>query len=351
MHKLHKILGLSFALILLIIAATGCILIFTEELNLHQHSTVEPSAEIIDYRFALANFIESYPGSRIRSIYIPRIAGEAADTKSWLVFMERPEHAGRWVGELDPYAGQIVSEHAYESTLFRWIFALHTGTLFGRLGGVLFWVAAFSLFLSGISGFWIYRKAISKLFNFKFLKRSWRKPVMVHSIVGTWSLVFIILMSATGAFLMYLVVPPKLREATPISPTRSEAIIKLADLGVAHAIVSKAVPQAKIVNISFKFVEEGEPQIIYTLLDRSALPWNKWSRVYLNGDTGLIQSIEQPNEATLYRRFVMTVVTLHFGFYGSELTQSVYFIFGILIFTLPISGLFIWLKRRKRLVA
>lgn len=346
MRRLHKIVGLTFAVILFIIAATGCLLIFTESLNLYGHKTIEVGAKIVDYREVLAKTLIKYSGSRIRTVYIPR-ANDMED-RSWLVFIERSDYKGRWIVELNPYKGTVIDEYAYDSTAFSWIFKLHTGIFAGGIGGLLFWLTAVVLFFLGISGFWIYRKGILKSFTFRYLIKNWKNPVIFHSTLGIWSIAFILLLSSTGAFLMYLVVPSKLKPPAPIVAMDPAQILDLPPLPNIHERVKSAVPESRIASISFSLSDPKSKAVIFTLLDRKKWPWEKWSRVIVNGSDGSIEKIELPGDATFYRNLVMTAVSLHFGFYGSRITQWIYFFFGFVILLMPISGTLIYWKRRMK---
>lgn len=346
MRRLHKIIGLIFAALLFIIAATGCLLIFTESLNLHGHKTIDVRAQIADYRGALEETLIKYPDSRIRTIYIPRANG--TEDKSWFVFMERSDFDGRWIIELDPYKGTVIDEYAYDSTVFSWVFKLHTGTIAGGIGGLLFWLAAVVLFFLGISGSWIYRKGILKSFTPKYLLKNWKKPTILHSTLGIWSLAFILLLSSTGAFLMYLVVPSKLKPSAPIVTMTPAQILNIPYLPDIHKNVEASVPGSRIASISFSLSDPKSKAIIFTLLNRKNWPWEKWSRVIVNGADGSIEKIELPEDASFYRNLVMTAVSLHFGFYGSKATQWIYFFFGFLILLMPLSGTLIYWKRRTR---
>lgn len=154
LFKLHNTLGLSAALLVLLSAITGGILLFRESL-----SFVPPEAPVIEKHLPLEAIVaadEQEGGAPVTDLGLS-------------LAPEQPYHA--WIDDdaetelwLDG-AGNVLARHEGKSGLTRWLFRLHTGELLGVFGQILMVTVALGLCLlawSGVSMWWSRRRARRK---------------------------------------------------------------------------------------------------------------------------------------------------------------------------------------------
>jgi uncharacterized iron-regulated membrane protein len=99
--------------------------------------------------------------------------------------------------------GERLVTGGYFSSVYQFLRQTHVRLLMGLWGRVFVGVLGVSLVLSCITGLWIYRGWIKKMFTLR-LGGGWgnRQPwAELHKFIGVWSLLFNILIGLTGAVL------------------------------------------------------------------------------------------------------------------------------------------------------
>ena len=97
--------------------------------------------------------------------------------------------------------GERVAGGGYFSSVYKFLRQSHVRLLMGLWGRVFVGVCGVSLALSCITGLWIYRGWMRKVFILR-ISGGWRNSppwAELHKLIGVWSLLFNILIGITGA--------------------------------------------------------------------------------------------------------------------------------------------------------
>lgn len=374
----HLWLGLLSGIFLLLIGTTGSIAVLAEEIDwlLLPPLRAQPAA---DSRRAsadtlVANVRAAHPQARLVTLDLsqrPYFAHVAQ-------IQERAPEGGRRRNVtvfLDPATGAIQGERelgsGYTASVYQFIRQSHVRLLMGFWGRVFVGICGVTLTLSCITGLWIYRGWIKKLFQLR-LKGSWgsRSPwAELHKFVGVWSLVFNVILGVTGAFLGLENLANKLEEAfakkSPAVEAKVAAAARLAKTaakpgatGVAvapplslDALLARAAtefPDLRVRSITFPnrptdpiSFRGGVPNpFVADSHVRSA------SGLSLNPVTGEVVRLTDGRKLSFGARLYWLQDPLHFGYFGGLLSKIPWFFLGLTPGLLALSGTWMWWKRR-----
>lgn len=176
LFDLHKSLGASFSVVLLLVAATGIyftlpglikplVTMISSETKLPTKvkSTIpKPRVSAIRPDAAAQSALAEMPGCRVMSIELPLKPADA-----YRVFVRQPGEVGqlRGVGRVwvDQYSGKVLAtrdwrKFTFADTVFRIQLALHSGDAFGLVGRWLFCLAGLVPTFLYITGFLLWRR-------------------------------------------------------------------------------------------------------------------------------------------------------------------------------------------------
>ncbi len=200
--------------------------------------------------------------------------------------------------------------------------------------------------------------AISLVTSFVVYKKWWRgffKPLRwrnartlfgdFHRLAGLWSLWFVILMILTGTW--YLV--EILGAGAPRSPrvwrtgVATTAEQSAAALPSILSAAREAQPALRIKHISFA----GENAAAFTVSGqhKAILVRVRANAVWVEAETGEAILVNDARDLNVHQRIAEMADPLHFGDFGGVWTKIIWFIFGILLTLLSLSGVAIYVLR------
>jgi len=371
LFRWHLWLGLISGVFLFLIGLTGSVAVFAEEIDwlvippLRVQPT--PIESRVDADVLMTQLHTRYPQARVSSLTLSQRPSFAHTAN---VKVPQPDGRRRSaVVFLDPATGEIRGERrptgGYTASVYQFIRQSHVRLLMGFWGRVFVGVFGVTLSLSCITGIWIYRGWIKKLFQLK-LQGGWRsrKPwAELHKFIGVWSLIFNLLIGLTGAVLGLENLTNKLSQTwfapaksvskkTPEPKPTTLPTPEGEPLGVsallAHA--HRAFPDLKVRTISFPanaanpvVLRGGVPNIL--VADSHVRSANS---IALNSITGETERIVDGRKTNFWRRVYWSFDPLHFGYFGGMLTKIIWFILGLTPGTLAITGAVMWWRRRSR---
>jgi uncharacterized iron-regulated membrane protein len=346
--KLHSWLGLLAGIPLLVIALTGSLLVFKDEINawlIPEKVLVEPqSAELpLEQRLdALQNGLPRHEVTGWAFYNEP----ERAD---FVFVMERGDNVWLHVYQ-NPYTGEILSEPATTtSELMGWILELHYTFLAGHIGTAVCGILAILLCLLGVTGFFIYRKFWKNFFSFRW-RSSWRLlSGNLHKRIGVVSAPVFLILGLTGAFwnldhILHELEHLAEEEHDPMMKERLYATDIPLDAMVAKS--RETMDDFRVRYISFPW-EKGLGITFWGELEgQSPLrsPYN--STVAFEAEQGEAQGHTRITEASLWTQIYDAFTPLHFGTFGGWISRTIWCVLGAAPGALALSGCFIWYKRR-----
>ncbi|MBC3919385.1 PepSY domain-containing protein [Undibacterium sp. CY18W] len=251
------------------------------------------------------------------------------------------------------------------SELSHFIYRLHyTAGLPASWGLYVLGIVCVLYGLALVSGVVIYApvmlKSLFALRQGRNLKLFWQDA---HNAIGMLSLPFHIIFAWSGAVLaigtlmlapfQFLVFDGKLldiinEDLSLVAPVKasgkSAALISFDD---AVARVQAAAPQINIAHMYYHHAGDSNARIeAYGENQQRTL--NTMAGVAVDGSTGKILRVQQPENFSIGTGFLRALQTLHFGNYGHVALQWLYFILGLAGAFLFYSGNLLWVEARRK---
>ena len=378
LFRWHLWFGLISGLGMFIVGLTGALAVFAPEIDWLVIPALRASAPAGDAtRLApgaiLAKVQAAYPEARVGSLQLstrPSFAHVAA------LQVRKDGRNARVDAYVNPYTGAIQGDRAvtggYFSSVYQFLRQTHVRLLLGLWGRVFVGVLGVSLVLSCITGLYIYRGWIKKMFTLR-LGGGWgnRPPwAETHKFIGVWSLLFNILIGLTGAVLGI---------ENLVNQINSKWVRPRAQLGArpppaatqnaAEGGRGPSQPQAAMLPLDALLAKAREafpdftPRVITMparpggpLAIRGEVPSmlvaqshvRSANGITLNSATGEVITQADGRKHTGWTRIYWMLDPLHFGYFGGMPTKVIWFVLGLTPSVLSLTGAWMWWKRRTR---
>ena len=352
----HSWLGLTTGLFMLVIAWSGSIAVFndeigwllTPELRASASQGVKPLDEV------LASLRQSYPGRRF-DLHLqsgPRWAHTAYVYQPGLTTYVHIDPATARVTRSDAMSG-------YTWNVVYFIRQLHVRLLMGFWGRVFVGIFGVTLVLSIVTSLWIYRDWRRSLVRIRRDRDRRIFHMDVHKLVGAWALVINLLFGVTGAVLglenLYYRIFP--RQPSSPNPVVTGTISLPPGLGHGAAALALATADTAFVPTVVQFNPANSIAVIRgdhpgALIAKDA----SFYRIDLASGTVLQKG--DAREARWSTYLYNTLDPLHFGYFGdkwnniaSYTIKVAWCLLGLTPGVLGITGSYMWWLRRRRVRA
>lgn len=359
--QLHLWLGLSSGIIVFIIAITGCLYAFQEEI---QNITEE-------YRFVKKENKPFLPPSQLEEIAKKELPGKAlhaikynGNEKSAEAIFFHYEPTYYYIVYLNPYSGKVMETANMDEGFFRFILDGHFYLWLPPEIGQPVVASATLIFLTLLlSGLYLWfprnKNATKQRFSFKWKESTkWkRKNYDLHNITGFYILLIALIFAITGlvwgfqwfAYSYYTALggEKSLIYQDPVSVKKTVATSNAVDK--IWALMQKEYPTAKSIEVhppendSTAIAANANPEegtfwkMDYRYFDQYTLEEKEVTHIY--GKYG------NANNADKLMRMNYDLHTgAIFGLAGKIFAFSI----SLLIATLPISGFYIWWGRNRK---
>jgi uncharacterized iron-regulated membrane protein len=349
--RLHSWLGLFAGVPLLLIACSGSVLVFKDEIN----ALLRPAEVRVEPLESGRKSYDALYQSAANELTRHEIVGWAIyPDPARADFLYVMKHGGEEFlsATLDPYTGGLLQEpRALDEGAMGWLLALHFQLLAGRVGEAVTGVLALLLCLLGASGFLVYRRFWKHFLTLRW-RTGWRSLAgQLHKRVGVLSSPVFLLLGLTGA---YWNIAHTVEEiANPHEPLAEGArhgghLAPEVSLDRVVADSEARVPGYSANYISLPF-HPGEPiRIFGDYIDQGPLRSPYHTVVHYDSTTGEHLETARIEDASAWRQTVDSFEPLHFGTFGGLPVRILWCVVGSAPGFLAISGTFIWWKRRRR---
>ncbi|PVX44927.1 putative iron-regulated membrane protein [Flavobacterium sp. 103] len=359
--QLHLWLGLSSGIIVFIIAITGCLYAFQEEI---QNSTEEYRfVEKENKPFLLPSQLEEIakkelPGKTLHAI---KYNGNEKSAEA-IFFHYKPTYY--YIVYLNPYSGTVKETANMDEGFFRFIldghFYLWLPPEIGQPVVASFTLVFLTLLLSGLYLWYPRNKnAAKQRFKFKWKNETkWkRKNYDLHNVTGFYVLLIALIFAITGlvwgfqwfAYSYYTIYggEKSLIYEDPVSAKKTTASSK--SLDKIWTLMQKEYPTAKS-------IEVHPPENDSTAIAANANPEEGtfWKTDYRYFDQYTLEEKEvkhiygKYDNADAADKLMRMNYDLHTGAVFGLAGKIFAFLISLLIATLPISGFYIWWGRNKK---
>ncbi len=335
-NKLHLIVGLGSGVVVLIVALTGCVWAFEEEIRyLTQREQLFVTAQPTP-RVPVSRVMDAVkagdPSVKINQI---RLFGEP--TRAVQVFT-----ADKRLLTVNPYTGQLLANHDQETDWLLINLKLHRTLLLGDVGKKIIYWNAWLFLLMLVSGFvlWLparWRQWRSSL-TVKWQAKATKRTYDLHSVLGFYAVPFLLLIVATGIDMASH--GEKKKEKPVVYQKLGSGVIP--DRAVASALDGAAFETVRI-NLP---KDSLNPLRVVVMYPTSGL--RKESTFTFDPATARLLDAKRHDQMTFSQRFWKSDYELHtgriLGFFGKCLA----FLVGLIAASLPVTGFLIWRSKRKK---
>lgn len=342
----HSWIGLTAGLLLFVICWSGTVAVFSHELDwLADQRLHAPPTEVVAWQ-AIEDKVEAAkPGWHILAISAPLHPGFAAE-----VWIADPDNVWHRVWA-DPATGEVLGNTSYFN-IQRFFRSFHM-SLF--IGGWQIWDIPFGYWLVGLAAFVLAASLVTSLIFYRrfwrgFFKLERRKGAKIfwsdlHKLTGLWSLWFVALIAATGIW--YLVEWKVTSEApVPDPPAAEDSVHQTLSV---DALVTKAEEAYPALNIRTVVLDQMRSGLFEVHgQDGAWLVRDRGARVWLDARDGRTITIRRAGEMRPLHRWIDTADPLHFGNFAGLWSKTVWFLFGVGLSGLCLTGAYLQAKRQQR---
>lgn len=341
----HSWIGLTTGLLLFVICWSGTVAVFSRDLDyLMDQRTAAPAAAAVDWQSVYDKAGTRFPGWTLSQINAPAAPGRAVET--WA------EDSGGILRRIysNPASGEVIGSTSYFN-IQRFFRSLHMSLFIGELpvfgiplGYFLVGLLSFPLLASGVTSLLFYRRFWRGFFRLQTGKGPKVLWSDFHKLTGLWSLWFLLLIGLTG---VWYLVEWKTPEGQP-PPDAPGAIEGAPILPLAQLIQSaqRVYPELRIRAVATYELEDGLLEVQGQ--DGSILVRNRAARAWVNAYSGVALGVQRPRDLTAYQRWIDTADPVHFGDFGGLASKSIWFLFGLALSGLCLTGAYLQAKRQQR---
>lgn len=359
---LHRWLGLTLGLVLVLAGLSGSLLVFQHEIDAELnprlvHNAV-PCAAPLDVAGAVASLQRVWPQAKVGSVYLPSHAGA-----SYGLYFKSPGVADN-EAMLDSCSGALLGSRNREQvgfdaphlvpTLLRW----HNSLLQGKPGrAALGWLALawVALLIAGLLLAWpTPAQGWKRALRVNLRQNAYRGHVDLHRSAGLLAIVLMLVVAATG---FYNGLPELARalvgQVTAVSAEHRSIALPAVNKG--ETTISwndaKAIAEQHLSDGAVLLALQRQPDRgLYQVRLRRADDWQRTGtlRLLIDIRSGAVIETVNPLAGTGGDRFLASLFPLHSGQFGGAIGRSLMVIAGLLPALFFITGLSTWILRRRR---
>jgi len=351
---LHRYIGLTFGLLLVILGLTGSALVFWREIDHALNPSlmqVTPQAERQSIDAILVSARQAHPDLQLQSITFPEPPGRT----TYLVNLKPQDQLESEQSTevfVNPYTAEVLGSRQSDRHLIGFLYKLHLSLFVGEVGEAIVGICGLLLMLLGFTGLilWPGWNNLAHGFRIRWHASVPRVSYDIHNAWGFWSNVFLVVIGFTGAaivlahhssdFAALFFGPPPKTEPTVVLPNQqpiaTSVILQTADAalpgGQTTSIFFADTPEPKV-TVHKKFPQDFQPPIHD--FGFSEVELNQYSGKVLR-----VKKVIEPPPTGL--KLAMLLAALHFGTFWGLPSQILYVFIGLVPTALFITGFIMW---------
>jgi uncharacterized iron-regulated membrane protein len=351
-RNIHLALGLTSGAVVLVVALTGCLYVFEEELR-----------QVFQHRYL---YVQPQDNPKLPVDALTATVRQAwpADTLSLLRFKEQANAAAifhtrsRKIISVNPYTGQIIGTRHAATDFFSVVLDLHRHLLMGDVGEeIVRWnvLIFFVMCLTGLALWWpAQRKFLRQSLTIRWSAAPRVRTWDMHRVLGFYGLAVLLVISLTGIFWMFDWAKSAVRWVTDSPKPKEEKLVSSDTLAsgvfsadAAYAVLAARQPGATDTYIYFPR-DAGAPLRVMMRYPYAIV--RKQSAVWFDQYSGRVLKEEFYQNYTGYDKVWRSSFDFHTGRIrvlgiGSKI---IYFFASLFAASLPVTGFLMWRARRVR---
>jgi len=349
LFKLHSWVGVKLSILLFVVCFSGTLAVFSHELDwlFNPAMRATPSTSFASWNVMAENIREAFPEGKItywtkaREPYLTDLVYVVQNEELNYVFV-------------NPYTGKV--QGSADITIARFLRDLHYYLFIPfQIGHFTVLFFGFVLMVSLVTGMFYYSDWYKKLFVLKTGKGSKVFYSSLHKLIGAWSIPFMMLISITG--LWYFVERadfPKIsgymdNEQPKVEVSETAPVLNSLELDYDKyaKIAEQTIPTLTVKSV---LPPANAQQPVY-LTGTSDVPLVRFraNRVYINPYTDEVMKVQRADEINTITWLNDIADPLHFGYWGGLVTKTIWFVFGLGLSSLVLTGPWLFFKKQVKL--
>lgn len=351
-RQVHLYLGLASGIVVLIVALTGCIYVFDEEIRdifQKKYYYVQPGQTRQNIADLENTVKQAYPGETITALRFKE------EEHAAYIFSTKSKKAI----SVDPYTGNVIGYRDMEKDFLSVVLKLHRTLYLGEAGKqIIKWnvLIFFILCISGLVLWWPKQKRyLKQAVTIKFKTANWKRLNRdLHTVPGFYALLLLTLISLTGMFWMFDSVKDIVRFITRQPESKKEEKIKSRPAaGATYAL-----------DAAYQYTAARNPGAAETFIAIPAdslapirvqmrYPYTivrKQVNVFFDQYSGSVLRQDHYDNYTAYDKVARANYSLHTGNMPSLGIGSkiIYFLASLIAASLPVTGFLVWIGKKKK---
>lgn len=347
----HSWIGVYLGLMLFSICWSGAFAALSSEIDwlLFPDARADAHDSVFDFSAAFEVINNTYPDDKIELAEAPSNGVSAARFT-----IKTPDDGRRFV-YLDPGTLKITGSQSI-FTVQRFFREYHEA-FFGLYGIGKFLVCLFAipLFLSMLSAFYFFKRWWQRFFDLRLGKTTISFWSGLHKLAGLWSLWFVVVMTTTGAWYLFEETRYKLGDEkfalVDAYPLAVRQLRDVTELGQERLTVSDLIDiaQSQRPDLRISTIQPDRRGYFYVIgQSDDVLVRDRANKLFLNPFTGVVTFNQHADDLNAYWRWSETADILHFGTFAGLVSKIVWFVFGVLLAGLSLSGAWLYVQKQSK---
>lgn len=353
--RVHSFTGVITGLLLFIICWSGTFAVIAHELDWlvtpqAKSEHVVPNDHKLDWQGVYDAVQSAYPEVKLNWLEQPLYSRSAA-----VAVVNFPDQDFVRV-YVDPISLEVLGRSSYV-TVQRFFRSFHMNLFIpNRVGSYLVMSFAITLLISAIAALFFYKRWWRRFFHFKLTARAFWSEL--HKISGLWSLWFILIIALTSCWYLFELGRAHLGDGKlayyadsdyglhQIKEPESDPSLPVLSIGELVAKAKAVRPDIDINQVSYGWGTYDEQTTFY--VNGQSKHWlvrNRANQLTLDSRTGEVLYNQNASDYPLYWRWSDTADPLHFGKFGGLISKLIWFLFGLILCGIILTGT--WLHARR----
>jgi uncharacterized iron-regulated membrane protein len=362
----HRYAGLGMAIFLVLVALTGSIIAWQDELDawLNPELLRVPVAEPLAVPDLAQKFEADHPGARLSYIEAPAAPGSAAKAyvRNWAAADGRPLNQLL----LNPSTGEVLGARSTfdprptRAEIIPWLYRFHYSLTLGSAGSYLLGAVALLWTIDCFIGLWLTlprgRPFLPK-WGMAWRVRRTRLNFDLHRASGLWLWPILFVLAFSGVYfnLFREVFTPLMNTVSTITPRpyndpalaeplETPPLSWVQAAKIAQEQIGRRVDSARLGNMSYDARRGYYRAGFHTPADPMAS--RAGAQVYINALDASTRALHLPGEGTAADVVMEWQFPLHSGHALGTVGRAIVSVAGVLIAMLSVTGVVIWWRKR-----
>ncbi|MDQ8953798.1 sulfite reductase flavoprotein subunit alpha [Acinetobacter rudis] len=364
--QIHWFLGITAGLILSIIGVTGAIYSYDQQIlqwmNPQSYTVKVESHNKLSPEQIYLHFQQKQPEMQINSINIE----QAANASSSINIVKEGARRGKTI-YINPYNAEILPEIKGQE-FFQFIQRLHRYLTLGDVGKQITGASTLILIFFVLSGIYLRWPKKHSLRQWLALKPQLKGRNFIwdlHAVVGTWMVVFYLIMAMTGLFWSYdwwrsgmynvlnVTPPSQLKSDNNNKEKGKKDFKKITPEQTATALATtwtgfNTQIQQPYSSVTFTLPKKADGLLEISFVDATPQHERARNKANFNYELNQLNNVELYQDKKLNEKIMSSMLPVHRGSFFGSIVQFMFMIAALLMPLFFITGLMLYLKRRKQ---